>query len=84
MNINWKRQHKWSSLTVAFFMVLFCLSGIVLNHREAFSGLSVSRSLLPPFYRHHDWNGGLMRGTLRLPFAPDRVAVYGNGGERGD
>lgn len=80
MNINWKRQHKWSSLTVAFFMVLFCLSGIVLNHREAFSGLSVSRSLLPPFYRHHDWNGGLMRGTLRLPFAPDRVAVYGNGG----
>lgn len=82
MRINWRRQHRWSSLAVMVFLALLCVSGIMLNHREALAGCEVSRAALPPFYRFHDWNGGLMRGTLRLEerAGAGLVAVYGVNG----
>lgn len=80
MRIDWHRQHRRSSLAVCFFLVMFCVSGILLNHRDCLREYGLSRSLLPPFYRYDSWNGGLLRGTVMLPGAPGQVAVYGAGG----
>lgn len=62
-------------------MLMFCLSGLVLNHRSLVADADVSREWLPSRYEYHDWNGGLMRGTVPLA-SPDggRVLVYGSGG----
>ncbi len=71
-----------SSSAVLLFLTLMAVSGILLNHREALSGCEVTRSLLPPFYRFHDWNGGLMRGSIafRGSSGEEKVALYGNEG----
>ncbi|MCM1004975.1 MAG: PepSY domain-containing protein [Prevotella sp.] len=75
--MNWRKQHKWSGISAAFLLLIFCVSGIILNHREAVSGMEVSRSVLPPWYKFHNWNGGLLRGTL--PYG-DKVLIYGSNG----
>lgn len=82
--------HKWTGLAACFFIVVFCVSGVLLNHRRAIAGLSVSRGLLPSVYRFQDWNNGLLRGTLvcdgrfdcgkHSPDSAGRVLVYGAGG----
>lgn len=82
MKLTWRKQHKWVGLCICFFLLMFCLSGIVLNHRQAVADMNVSRQLLPPHYRFDKWNGGLMRGTIDYT-APDSTAhvlVYGTGG----
>lgn len=71
------KQHKWVGIVAVVFIVLFCLSGIVLNHRAAVSGVNVSRSLLPPWYKYERWSGGLFRGTI--PHS-DSILIYGSGG----
>lgn len=73
----WRKQHEWSGLGVILFLLMFCLSGIVLNHRQAFSSLNVSRALLPSRYQYSRWNNGLLRGTLS---AGNDVIIYGSGG----
>lgn len=73
----WRKQHKWFGLILAFFIFLFCLSGIVLNHPALFSNINVSRSLLPSDYEYQHWNRGLLRGSL--PWQ-EGVLIYGNGG----
>lgn len=77
MKINWHRQHRWSSLAAVFFLAVFCLSGVALNHRQAADRVDVPRGVLPPFYRHSGWNLGLMRGTAA---APQGTVVFGSGG----
>lgn len=74
----WRKHHKWFGLIAGFFLIMFCWSGVVLNHRDAVSGIDVSRSCLPPSYRYAKWNGGIARGSLRL--ADGRTLVYGNAG----
>ena len=62
-------------------MLMFCLSGIVLNHRSSVSNIDVNRKFLPDRYRYTKWNGGLLRGTA--PYISDRdtcILVYGTGG----
>ena len=76
--MNWHRQHRWSSLTVCFFLLTMCLSGIALNHRPVADCVDVSRRLLPPFYYFNNWDQGLMRGTLKLD--GDSVLIYGSAG----
>lgn len=73
----WRKHHKWLGIGVCLFMFLFCVSGVVLNHRSLVQDVNVSRRWLPSRYEFKDWNGGLLRGTVRLD---DRVLVYGNGG----
>lgn len=51
---------------MSFFMLMFCLSGILLNHRSLIKEVNVSRKYLPGRYEFRDWNGGLLRGTLNL------------------
>ena len=63
----WRRQHKWLGIILAPFVILFCLSGIVLNHAKLFQGIDISRTLLPSEYRYSQWNQGLFRGTQKEP-----------------
>ena len=65
----WRKHHKWFGLIFTFFMLMFCVSGIVLNHREAVSDVDVSRKWLPSSYRFDRWNNGLLRGSLRYAHA---------------
>lgn len=86
----WRKQHKWLGLGMSFFILMFCLSGILLNHRSLINDVNVSRKYLPSRYEFHNWNGGLLRGTLGIArnLTSDSLAdmesahilLYGNGG----
>jgi len=75
--MKWRRQHKWFGIGICGFMLLFCLSGIVLNHRKTFADYEVSRRWLPGRYEFNQWNGGLLRGTAEYK---DHVVIYGTNG----
>lgn len=75
--INWHRQHKWSGIVSVILLLSFCLSGIVLNHRNLVSDCEISRKWLPSRYKFQNWNGGLLRGTI--PYN-DKVLIYGANG----
>ena len=74
----WKKYHKWVGLFFTFFILMFCFSGIILNHRHFFSHCEVSRSWLPSDYSYKNWNNGAVRGTIKL--SNNNVLVYGNTG----
>lgn len=88
---NWRKQHKWLGIGMSFFMLMFCVSGILLNHRFLIKDVNVSRKYLPSRYEFRNWNGGLLRGTLDLDMDIRRdsmcyvdschqLLLYGNGG----
>ncbi len=75
--IDWlKKYHRWISVVFALIIVLFALSGIVLNHREGFSFIDVNRNILPDEYRYDNWNDAAVESTLKL--GNDSVLIYGN------
>lgn len=78
----WRKHHKWFGLLFCFFMLMFCVSGIILNHRPSIADVNVGRKWLPSSYRFTDWNGGLLRGSLRYTGKDSvtRVLLYGNSG----
>lgn len=59
----WRGLHKWAGIVFALFMVIFCISGVILNHRTIFAGYDISRSWLPESYRINYYNNGIIRGT---------------------
>lgn len=73
----WMRHHRYFGLVLAFFLLMFCVSGIVLNHPALFAQMDVGRNLLPQKYHYDKWNNGLMRGTVKWQ---DKVLLYGNAG----
>lgn len=75
--INRHRQHKWSGIASAVLLPVFCISGIILNHRDMVSDCDVSRKWLPSRYEFKNWNGGLLRGTV--PYH-DKILIYGVNG----
>ena len=75
--ITWRKYHKWVGIVFAFFMIVFCLSGIILNHRVAFSRYDVNRAILPSDYHIEGYNNGVVRGTVA---DGDSVYAYGTGG----
>lgn len=84
---SWKKYHRWFGLVLSVFMLVFCVSGIILNHRTLFSGCEVSRSLLPSSYHIKNFNNGIIKGTVRIPGAnsasaheKETVLAYGCGG----
>ncbi len=87
-NFTWKKYHRWFGLVLSVFMLVFCVSGIILNHREAFSGCEVSRKWLPASYRIKNFNNGVVKGTVVKKSAAhslssencDSVLVYGCAG----
>ena len=87
----WRKQHKWLGVGMSFFMLMFCVSGILLNHRSIIKDVNVSRKYLPSRYEFQNWNGGLLRGTLDLDKSLEadtagcvdpchHLLLYGNGG----
>ena len=73
----WHKHHKWLGILLSFFLLMFCLSGLVLNHPALFSDINISRSYLPESYQYSQWNRGLLRGTVKWH---DKVLLYGNAG----
>ncbi len=78
MNKNWKpykKLHRWPGLILSFFLLYFGITGIFLNHREAFSHIDIKRKDLPGSYRYNNWNNASVKGSIRLP--DDSLLVYG-------
>lgn len=71
-----KLWHKWVSIAVSPMVILFALSGIVLNHRSWFSSVDINRKWLPADYRYHNWNMAAVRGSLALDST--NILIYGN------
>lgn len=63
---------------MAFFLLFFCVSGLIMNHRDIVSGFEVSRKVLPPDYRIRNYNNGIIKGTVSMP--EDSVLLFGNSG----
>lgn len=63
-------------------MMLFAISGILLNHRSTIADINISRRCLPSAYTFERWNNGLLRGTLATTAGDSTVQVwiYGTGG----
>ena len=64
--ITWRKQHKWLGIGMSFFMLMFCLSGILLNHRSLIKDVDVSRKYLPSRYEFKNWNGSLRHTEAML------------------
>lgn len=71
-----RKYHKWPSLFIGFFLLLFALSGIVMNHRDWFSPLNFTRQWLPPVYHYNNWNLAAVKGSIDLN--DSTRLVYGN------
>lgn len=69
--------HKYGGLTIALSVIVFAVSGIMLNHREWLDSHDVDRSMLPSHYAIHHYNHGTLRGAT--PYADSQI-LYGIGG----
>lgn len=87
-NFTWKKYHRWLGFVLSVFMLVFSVSGIILNHREVFSGCEVSRKWLPASYHIKNFNNGVVKGTVVKKSAAhslssencDSVLAYGCAG----
>ncbi len=71
-----KKYHKWLSIIFSVFIILFSISGILLNHRKAFSSFDISRDYLPKDYRINNWNNAAVKSTLKI--GDNTYLIYGN------
>lgn len=71
-----RKAHKWVGLSLSVLVVLFALSGIVLNHRSFFASVEVNRAYLPKAYQYTNWNNASVRATLKL--SDNNILIYGN------
>lgn len=76
-HFTWKKYHRWFGLVLSVFMLVFCVSGIILNHRQLFADCAVSRSLLPPAYHIRNFNNGIIKGSTPSPLG---ILAYGYAG----
>ncbi len=72
------KYHKWLGIGLTIFILLFAISGIILNHRKLFSPIDISRSILPKEYHYNNWNNFALRGTEKIN--KDSILIYGNTG----
>ena len=91
-HFSWKKYHRWFGLILSVFMLVFCVSGIILNHRQLFADCDVSRSILPPAYHIQNFNNGVIKGSIRIDghadlasaggikASDDSILAYGYGG----
>ncbi len=73
-----KKYHKWPGLIFALFILLFSVSGIIMNHRSLFSFVDVNRKWLPGNYEYNNWNMAAVKSAVKLP--DDSLLVFGNVG----
>lgn len=74
----WKKLHKWPGLIISFLLLYYGVTGIFMNHRELFSGMDVSRSILPSDFHYKNWNNSALKGNLIVN--SDSILVFGNVG----
>ncbi|MBK7027758.1 MAG: hypothetical protein IPH45_00400 [Bacteroidales bacterium] len=75
--LKWFRKyHKWPGLIFALFILLFAVSGIIMNHRGIFSSVDVNRKWLPGNYKYNNWNMAAVKSAVKLP--DDSLLVFGN------
>lgn len=72
----YKKLHKWPAIVIAFILLYYGISGILMNHRELISGIDISRKLLPKKYHIENWTNGSLKSTLNID--TDSILVYGN------
>ena len=73
IKITWRKYHRWFGLVLSVFMLVFCISGIILNHRSLFRSCEVNRGWMPASYHIQNFNNGIIKGTLALRDAPFAV-----------
>lgn len=71
-----RKYHKWPSLVIGIFIIHFCLSGIVMNHRDFFAPVDVSRKWIPSSYTFKNWNLASVKGSVWLNDSTQ--LIYGN------
>lgn len=71
-----KKYHKWLSLVLSLFIILFSLSGIILNHRELFAPIDINRNYLPSQFRINNWNNAAVKSVLKIN--NNNYLIYGN------
>ncbi len=71
-----KKYHKWLAIVISLFIILFSISGIVLNHRGLLSSLDVNRKYLPAEYKIINWNNAAVKSTLKI--SEDSIFIFGN------
>lgn len=71
-----RKFHKWPGIVITLFVILFSVSGIFMNHREWFSGIDISRNILPDDYSYQNWNKAAVKSVCQL--SQDSALVYGN------
>ena len=71
-----KKTHKWVGVFIALLVIIFSLSGILLNHRQTFSSVDIKRNILPKEYQYNNWNNASVRATIKVE--TNRFLVYGN------
>ncbi len=76
VNKKWKWIHKWFSLLLAVVVIIWALSGIILNHRQLVSRIELKRSWMPPAYHFKNWNNSAVKGARLL--SEDSLLLYGN------
>lgn len=73
-----KRLHKWPGLIIAFVLIYYAITGVLMNHRELISGIDLSREALPADYHYKNWNNAALKGSLS--WGEDSILLYGNMG----
>lgn len=71
-----RKYHKWPGIVITIFVMLFTLSGILMNHRSLISSIDVSRSILPKDFRYQNWNNAVVKSVCQL--SADSSLIYGN------
>jgi hypothetical protein len=61
-----KKLHQIWGLGVSIVLILFALSGILLNHRALISACDMPQKIMPVAFQYQNWNNGALRGSLDL------------------
>jgi hypothetical protein len=61
---------------IALLIIIFSISGIILNHRELLSSVDVNRNILPEAFQYNNWNNAAVRATVKLN--ENSFLTYGN------
>ncbi len=71
-----RKWHRWPGLILGLFFILWAISGIIMNHRQLFSGFDISRKFLPKEHRYVNWNNAAVKSAVLI--GSDSLLVYGN------
>lgn len=72
----YKKLHKWPGLVIAFLLLYYGITGILMNHREFIAAHDVNRNSLPKEYHFKHWNNSSLKGNLIIN--PDSILIYGD------